>query len=71
MPTASPTVPSTDIPARLDCLSWSRFHWLLVISLGTAVATGAPTLFGYPSGTLIMVVAAAAVEWFLGMDTEQ
>jgi MFS family permease len=24
----------TDIPARLDCLAWSRFHWLLIIALG-------------------------------------
>jgi MFS family permease len=25
----------TDIPARLDRLPWSRFHWLVVIGLGT------------------------------------
>src|SRR5436190_1697247 len=25
----------TDIPARLDRLPWSRFHWLIVIGLGT------------------------------------
>ena len=24
----------TDIPARLDRLPWSRFHWLLIIALG-------------------------------------
>ena len=24
----------TDIPARMDRLPWSRFHWLVVISLG-------------------------------------
>ncbi|HEY7156838.1 MAG TPA: MFS transporter, partial [Gemmataceae bacterium] len=24
----------SDIPARLDRLPWSRFHWLLVIALG-------------------------------------
>jgi hypothetical protein len=24
----------TDIPARLDRLPWSKFHWLLVIALG-------------------------------------
>ncbi len=29
---ASPVV--TDIPARLDRLPWSRWHWLVVISLG-------------------------------------
>jgi MFS family permease len=25
---------STDIPARLDRLPWSRFHWLVVVALG-------------------------------------
>jgi MFS family permease len=26
----------TDIPSRLDRLPWSRFHWMIVIGLGTA-----------------------------------
>src|SRR3954468_10172234 len=26
---------TTDIPARLDRLWWSRWHWLIVIGLGT------------------------------------
>ena len=26
----------TRIPARLDRLPWSRFHWIIVIGLGTA-----------------------------------
>ena len=26
---------TTDIPARLDRLPWARFHWLIVIGLGT------------------------------------
>ena len=26
---------TTDIPARLDRLPWSRWHWLVVIGLGT------------------------------------
>jgi hypothetical protein len=26
---------STNIPARLDRLPWSRFHWRIVIGLGT------------------------------------
>jgi MFS family permease len=26
----------TDIPARLDRLPWSRFHWMIVVGLGTA-----------------------------------
>ncbi|MGH2924943.1 MAG: MFS transporter, partial [Solirubrobacterales bacterium] len=25
----------TRIPARLDRLPWSRFHWMIVIGLGT------------------------------------
>lgn len=25
---------STDIPARMDRLPWSRWHWLVVIALG-------------------------------------
>jgi hypothetical protein len=47
----------TDIPARVDRLPWSRWHWLVVIGLGTvwildglAVtivgAIGGPLLFG-------------------------
>jgi MFS family permease len=28
----------TDIPARLDRLAWSRFHWLVVIALGVTWA---------------------------------
>jgi MFS family permease len=31
---ASPTI-RTNIPARLDRLPWSRFHWRIVIGLGT------------------------------------
>ena len=27
---------STQIPARLDRLPWSRFHWIVIIGLGTA-----------------------------------
>lgn len=26
---------TTDIPARMDRLPWSRFHWLVVLGLGT------------------------------------
>ena len=28
----------TDIPARLDRLAWSRFHWLVVVALGVTWA---------------------------------
>jgi hypothetical protein len=56
----------------------------LSFALGTAVAAGAPTLFGYlvqsgdpfriflgVAGGALVMVAAAAVAWFLGIDTEQ
>jgi hypothetical protein len=26
----------TRIPARLDRLPWARFHWIIVVGLGTA-----------------------------------
>ena len=26
---------STDIPARLDRLPWAKFHWMIVVGLGT------------------------------------
>lgn len=32
----SPASPSTDIPARLDRLPWSRWHWRVVVALGIA-----------------------------------
>jgi MFS family permease len=33
--TAEPRTIQTNIPARLDRLPWSRFHWRIVIGLGT------------------------------------
>jgi MFS family permease len=32
---SSASIVKTDIPARLDRLPWSRFHWRIVIGLGT------------------------------------
>jgi MFS family permease len=32
---SDPAVIETDVPARLDRLPWSRFHWRIVIGLGT------------------------------------
>lgn len=64
MPSASPSlqVPAaassdvlvTDIPARLDRLSWSRFHTLVVVALGiTWILDGLEvTLAGSVSGAL-------------------
>lgn len=44
----------TDIPARLDCLHWSRFHTLVVVALGiTWILDGLEvTLAGAVSGAL-------------------
>jgi Universal stress protein family len=28
----------TKVPARLDRLPWSRFHWMIIIGLATAMA---------------------------------
>jgi MFS family permease len=36
MPDGQPGPVRTDIPARLDRLPWSRFHWLIVFALGAA-----------------------------------
>ena len=44
----------TDIPARLDRLPWSRFHWLIVFALGAAWSIDGleVTLKGAVSGVL-------------------
>jgi MFS family permease len=34
--TAATGTIETDIPSRLDRLPWSRFHWMIVLGLGTA-----------------------------------
>ena len=51
---AAPAVILTDIPARLDRLPWSRFHWLIVTALGiTWILDGLEvTLVGSLSGAL-------------------
>jgi MFS family permease len=59
-PQPSPGVPSpgsvfeTDVPARLDRLPWSRFHWLVVTALGiTWILDGLEvTLVGALSGAI-------------------
>ncbi|MBR0656884.1 MFS transporter [Plastoroseomonas arctica] len=53
------TVFSTDVPARLDRLPWSRFHWLVCVGLGitwtldglevTLVGSLAPAIHNSPS----------------------
>ncbi|HWB11880.1 MAG TPA: MFS transporter [Pirellulales bacterium] len=49
-----PRAVQTDIPARLDRLPWSRFHWLIVFALGiTWILDGLEvTLMGALSGVL-------------------
>ena len=50
----SSAVFETDVPARLDRLPWSRFHWLVIIALGVAwVLDGLEvTIVGSLSGAL-------------------
>jgi MFS family permease len=45
---------TTDIPARLDRLPWSRFHWLVVLALGASWAIDGleVTLTGAVTGVL-------------------
>jgi hypothetical protein len=50
----------TDIPARLDRLPWTAFHWLLMTALA----------YGYFFGAALMLLAAV-IEWRLGVDSEQ
>ncbi len=51
---AAPTSHETDVPARLDRLPWSRFHWLVVSALGiTWILDGLEvTLVGSLSGAI-------------------
>src|SRR5690606_27920434 len=35
MTQARPGTIRTDVPARLDRLPWSRWHWMIVVGLGT------------------------------------
>lgn len=50
----APAVVQTDIPARMDRLPWSRFHWIILFALGiTWVLDGLEvTLMGALSGVL-------------------
>lgn len=54
MPVDWSNVFRTNIPQRLDCLPWSRFHWLVIIALGIAwVLDGLEvTIVGSLSGAL-------------------
>jgi MFS family permease len=54
MPIVAEDTLSTDVPARLDRLPWSGFHWLMVVALGiTWILDGLEvTLVGSLSGAL-------------------
>ena len=65
MSAAAPEVIRTKVPARLDRLPWSRFHWRIVLGLGTVwildglevtiVGTVASRLTSHGSGIAITV----------------
>ena len=41
----------TNIPARMDRLPWSRWHWMVVMGLGTVwVLDGLAVTGGHPQG---------------------
>ncbi len=50
------------IPARMDRLPWTRFHWTVVVGLGTAWIL---------DGLEIQIVSANGFQQQLGMSTEQ
>ncbi|MDA8250444.1 MAG: MFS transporter [Rhodospirillales bacterium] len=54
MDSAAPATHETDVPARLDRLPWSRFHWLVIGALGiTWILDGLEvTLVGSLSGAI-------------------
>lgn len=39
----------TKVPSRLDRLPWSRWHWMIIIGLGTVWILDGPTAVGAPS----------------------
>ena len=69
------TIVLTDVPARLDRLPWSRFHWLVVVALGitwildglevTLVGSLAGALAGGNSIALTSTQIGAAASFYL------
>jgi hypothetical protein len=51
----------THIPGRMDRLPWSRWHWLVILGLGTVWVGIASAL----------MLVAAVVAWVWGIDAEQ
>jgi len=64
-----PEIFATDIPARLDRLPWSRFHWLVVISLGiTWILDGLEvTIVGSLAGVLVQKSTLALTASQIGL----
>jgi len=64
----APTLVETDIPARLDRLPWSAWHWRVVIALGvTWVLDGLEvTLVGAVAGALVRPDTLALTEQQVG-----
>jgi hypothetical protein len=63
-------VVGTDIPARLDRLPWSRWHWFVVVALGvTWILDGLEvTLAGFISGVLQKPEALSLTDAQVGMS---
>jgi len=59
---------TTDIPARLDRLPWSRFHGLVVIGLGTVWILDGIAV-GYFIGAALRIIGGI-VTIFLGIHAE-
>ncbi len=66
----SPALVETDIPARLDRLPWSAWHWRVVIALGvTWVLDGLEvTLVGAVAGALVRPDTLALTEQQVGQS---
>jgi len=62
---ANPVI-STLVPARLDRLPWSAFHWRVVIGTGSRVAV----FYGYLAAAALMLIAVAVV-LALGVNAER
>jgi MFS family permease len=59
---SQPEAIETDVPVRLDRLPWSRFHWRIVIGLGTVWALGGVQV------TIVGAIAPRMTEPGSGID---
>jgi MFS family permease len=67
---SEPQIVETDIPARLDRLPWSRWHWFVVVALGvTWILDGLEvTLAGTISGVLQKSEALSLTDAEVGLS---